>query len=121
MKIQLSDEECERIEKYTGRIERLKQNISVLEGQKQNLMAQGEELVDVANTSFRDAGRRVKLENPELANEDIPELINENGELVVTIHPDKTAEWQSAHDVKRVGNTDEEPEIVEEKSDVEQA
>lgn len=117
MRIQLSEEEYRRIKRYENRIKRLKENISRLEEQKDNMLAQGDELVDVAKTSWRDANRRVKLEDPAMTGMNIPELINEDGELIVTLHPDKTAEWQSAHDVKRFGNPEEETEKVEELSD----
>ena len=112
MKIQLSDEEFVRIAKYTNQVGGIRQQV-------QQLQNQGNEIVDVVNTSWLAANQRAKLEQEELRTMDIPKMIDEQGQLIVVLNPkDKTAEWQSVHDVKRVGNT--EPEVKEEKSDVEE-
>ena len=112
MKIQLSDEEFGRIAKYTNQLGGIRQQI-------QQLQNQGNEIVDVINTSWLAGNQREKLDNEELREVDIPAMIDEQVQLVVVLNPkDKTAEWQSAHDVKRFGNPEEvEAETTEETSD----
>ena len=75
-------------------------------------------MVDVINTSFRDANRRVKLEDPEMADVDIPEMVNVKGEQVVKLNAqERTAEWMSAHDVKRIAQQTCEEELSDESDD----
>lgn len=96
VKIELNDEEYARIVRYLGRLEGLRQQI-------ESLKRQGDEMVDVINTSWRSAYRRVQLEDPAVKNEDIPQMVDEQGNMVIELNPkDKTAEWASTHDVKRV-------------------
>ena len=96
MKIKLSDDEVARINKFLARL-------GALEQQVKNLKAQGDELVDVINTSWRDASQRVRLADHNLLDLDVPPMINGMGQQVVRIDvKTRTAQWETHHDAKRI-------------------
>lgn len=123
MKIELTDSEFAQITKYKEQLAATKTQTQAIQAQADKqisqLIAQGDELVDVLNTSWLAANRRVKLEDPELLNLDIPPMVNEMGELMVNLKArDKTAHWESVHDVKRIAS---EEEVSQEASDEEES
>ena len=100
MNIQLSDEEFIRIQRYRAQL-------GAIRGQIDSLMVKGDEVADVLNTSFRDANRRVQLEDKEfverLGGEPIPPLVNAIGMEIVTINTKtREATWKTVHDAKRI-------------------
>ena len=108
MKIKLSDDEVARINKFLARL-------GALEQQVKNLKAQGDELVDVINTSWRDASQRVRLADHNLLDLDVPPMINGMGQQVVSIDAKtRTAYWETHHDAKRIAK---EPEGILESID----
>ena len=118
-KVKLLDSEFAQITKYRNQLLQTKNNVEKTQEQADQqiaqLVAQGDELVTVLNTSWLAANRRVKIEDPEFADVDFPPMVNEMGEQMVNLKAkDKTAHWESVHDVKRIAV---ESEVVQETCD----
>jgi len=111
VKINLSDEEFAQLTRYKTQLRGTKDQIAAVQAQADKqvaqLVAQGDEIRNVLNTSWLAANRRVKLEDPEFADVEIPSMVNDMGELMVNLKAkDKTAHWESVHDVKRIASED---------------
>lgn len=109
-KMNLHDSEFAQLMKYKTEIGKAREQVLVIQTQADKqiaqLIARGDELRDVLNTSWLAASRRVKLEEDAFRDMDIPAcVVNEEGQQVVKLNAaDKTAEWESVHDVKRIAS-----------------
>ena len=120
-KVKLLDSEFAQITKYRNQLLQTKNNVEKTQEQADQqiaqLVAQGDELAMVLNTSWLAANRRVMIEDPEnFADVDFPPMVDDMGRQMVNLKAkDKTAHWESVHDVKRIAV---ESEAVQETSDV---
>jgi hypothetical protein len=122
-KVKLHDSEFAQLTKYKTRLQQTREQVLAVQAEADKrtaqLIAQGDELATVLNTTWLAANRRVKIEDPEYADVDFPPMVNEMGEQMVNLKAkDKTAHWESVHDVKRIAS---ESEAFQEKCDVEQS
>lgn len=109
MKIKLSDDEFAQLTRYKTQLETIADQVVAIQKQADKQIAQlisnGDEVRTVLNTVWLAANRRVKLEDPEFADVDFPPMVNDMGELMVNLKArDKTAHWESVHDIKRIAS-----------------
>ncbi len=124
-KVKLYDSEFAQLMKYKTQIGKAREQVLAIQSQADKqiaqLIAQGDELRDVLNTSWLAASRRVMLEDPDfkVMDMDIPAcVVNEEGQQVVKLNAaDKTAEWESVHDVKRIASEEPVQQECEEEKD----
>ena len=124
MRIQLSEEEAARIQKYRTRLIAVGEQINIL-------MASGDEIKDVLNTAWRDAYRRMQLSDEEFSklftDGQIPPMIDDIGQQIVSFNPKtKMASWESIHDGKRVAKSElkvepEESQVTNDQIDTEES
>lgn len=122
-KVKLHDSEFAQLTKYKTQLGKAREQVLAIQAEADKriavLIAQGDELRDVLNTSWLAASRRVKLEDSDFRDMDIPAyVVNEEGQQVVTLNAaDKTAEWESVHDMKRIASEETVQQECEEEKD----
>ena len=110
MKVLLTDDEYVQLSKYEEQIKSAKEQVELIQRQadKQiaNLVSLGDETKAVLNITFLAANRRVQIEEPEkFAGIEFPPFIDDMGELMVNLKAkDKTAHFETTHDLKRIAN-----------------
>ena len=119
-KVKLLESEFAQLMKYKAQLQQTREQVLAIQVEADKriaqLVAQGNELADVLNTSWLAANRRVKIEDPEFAEVDFPPMVDDMGRQMVNLKAkDKTAHWESVHDAKRIAV---ESEAVQETSDV---
>jgi hypothetical protein len=120
MIVNLHDSEFAQLTKYKTQLQQTREQVLAIQAEADNriarLVAQGDELVAVLNTSWLAANRRVMIEDPEnFGDVEFPPMVNEMGQQMVNLKPkDKTAHWESVHDVKRIASEESQEEASEE-------